>query len=144
MQFLKEIAADASERFKDTADAVWDSMRPTTKNSGKLKEASRIAGKYALTANLAMMMNFPDNAELFRDTFNVTGPHHTGAKRFFEDEETSDVGLILGRGANIAMVNNKQAQMAQGYADVLATSTLSDIQKMLPMLVAVSQMKGDK
>ena len=144
MQFLKEAAASAADKFKDTADAVWDALGPTTKNSGKLKVAHRVAGKYALTASLGMMMNFPDNAELFRDTYNLTGEGPTGAMKFFEDEETSEVGMLLGRGANVSMVNNQQAQMAQGYADVLATSTLDDIQKMLPMLMAVSNMKGEK
>lgn len=144
MQFLQEMAAAAADKFKDTADAVWDALGSNTKNSGKLKGAHRVAGKYALTAHLCMMMNYPDNAELFRDTFNLTGDGPTGAASFYEDEETSEVGALLGRGANVAMVNSQQAMMAQGYADVSATSTLDDIQKMLPMLLAVSHMKGDK
>ena len=144
MQFLQDLAAQAADKFKDTADAVWDALGPSAKNSGKLRESQRTAGKYALVSSMAMMMNYPDNAELFRDTFNLTGPGHTGASKFFDDEEVSEIGSVLGRSANVAMVNNQQAKMVQGYANVAATSTLDDILKMLPMLVMVSDMKGSK
>lgn len=144
MQFLQDLAAQTADKFKDTAEAVWDALGPTARNSGKLKESQRTAGKYALTASLGMMMNYPDNAEVFRDTFNLTGPGHTGAGNFLDDDELAGIGRILGRSANVSMVNNQQAQMVMGYADVTATSSLSDIQKMLPMLVAVTDLKGSK
>lgn len=142
MQFLYDMAAQVSEQFKDTAEAVWDAMGPSHRGSGKLREAQRTAGKYALTASLGMMLNFPDNAELFRDTFNLTGPGPTGADEFLSDTDLSAMGRVVGRTSAISSANNMQALMAQGYADVGATSTLEDIQKMLPMLVMVSDVKG--
>lgn len=141
MQFLYDIAAQASENFKDTADAVWDALGESHKGSKTLREAQRTAGKYALTATLAMMMNFPDNSDMFRDTFNVTGPGPTGADGFLSDKELASVGRLMGRGAAVASTNNMQARMVNGFADVTATSTLSDIQKMLPMLVLVGEQK---
>ncbi|WFZ78502.1 hypothetical protein MQM1_019 [Aeromonas phage vB_AsaP_MQM1] len=144
MQFLYDMAAQVSEQFKDTADAVWDAVGPSHRGSGKLKEAQRTAGKYALVASLGMMLNFPDNADLFRDTFNLTGPGPTGADGFLEDESLASMGRVIGRTAAISSANNAQALMAQGYADVGATSTLEDIEKMLPMLVMVSDVKGGR
>ena len=141
MQFLYDLAAQAGDNFKETADAVWDALGESHKGSKTLREAQRTAGKYALTATMAMMMNYPDNAELFRDTFNVTGPGPTGAGEFMGDKELESVGRLIGRGSVVAGANNSQAQMMNGFADVTATSTLSDIQNMLPMLMLVGEQK---
>ena len=141
MQFLQELAADTADKFKDTAEAVWDALGGPVKKSERLKEAQYSAGKYALTASLCMMMNFPDNADVFRDIYNLNGKGHTGAFSFVDDEELHDIGKVLGRASNVATVNNYQARMAVGHADVSATSTLDDIQKMLPMLVAITEGK---
>lgn len=141
MQFLYDIAAQVSEQFKETSDAVWDALGDSPKGSKTLRGAQRTAGKYAITATLAMMMNYPDNAEMFRDVFNVTGEGPTGASEFLSDKELSSLGRMLGRASSVAVTNNVQAFNIQGYADVSASSTLEDIQKMIPMIMFVGEMK---
>lgn len=130
MKFLRDIARKAANDFKNMADEVWDELGDTNGVPQAYKDVSRSAGKYALTSQLLMAMNFPDEAEVFRDSFNITNGGPTGAQGF----EGSPIGFMLDRVAEVAMSRNTAAIGTQGYGDVTQTSTIEDLGQLLPML----------
>lgn len=134
MEFLRKAAKAASEDFKELADSVWDSMGDTRGVPAAAKKAGRTLGKYALTSQLIMMFNFPDDADMFRDSFNVTGDGPTGASEF-----GGPIGTVLTNAADMAMQTNQEAINAQGFADISSTSTIEDIRKALPSLVKTKE-----
>lgn len=143
MEFLRKMAREAAMGFKDTADSVWDELGDIKGVPQAYKDVSRSAGKYALTAQLLMILNFPDNAEMFRDTFNTTNKGPTGAHGF----SNTPIGNLLNGVSELSMQNNASAIGSQGYADVTQTSTYEDLERMLPQLDALatkSPKKGSK
>lgn len=143
MDFIRKAAQAASEEFKETSEKVWERMGDTQGVPEELKKMGKTLGKYALTAQLGMMFNFPDDADLFRDSFNIIGDGPTGANEF-----TGTMHTILINASNIAQQINEEATNAQGFADISSTSTLSDITKLLPQLMAskkkidITKMRG--
>lgn len=137
MHFMDKLAADAATRFKETADRVWESLGgPEASQSKTVKGAKYSAGKYAVTATMVNMMNFPDNAPLFAHVFNVTGNGPDGVQGFAASKSVTAnrIARALDNTQNVAQNLALQATAAQGFADVSATSTLSDLNKILPVL----------
>lgn len=134
MDFLRKAAKAASEDFKDLADSVWEAMGDTRGTPEVVKKAGKTLGKYAIASQLIMMFNFPDDADMFRDSFNVTGDGPTGASEF-----GGPIGTALMNAADMAMSINQEAQNAQGFADIASTSTIDDVRKMLPSLMKVKE-----
>lgn len=127
MELLRKHARKAATSFKDLADDVWEEVGDT---KGLPKALGETAGKYALTAQLLMTMNFPDEAEIFRGGFNVTGRGPTGAQGF----EGTPIAHLLDNVAEVSMQRNTAAIGTQGFADVSQTSTIDDLGQLLPML----------
>lgn len=127
-------AKAASEDFKDLADSVWDSMGDTSGVPKAAKKAGRTLGKYALTSQLMMMFNFPDDAAMFRDSFNISGDGPTGASEF-----GGPIGTVLTNASDMAMQTNQEAINAQGFADISSTSTIEDIRKLLPTMMKTKE-----
>lgn len=134
MEFLRKMAQQSAEGFKEIADEVWDRLGDMKAVKG-YKEASRTAGKYALTAQLLMIMNFPDDADVLRHSFNVTGKGPTGSDGF----KGTRVGDILDAVADITKERNIQAVASTGYADISQTSTYDDLGRLLPQIVMVGE-----
>lgn len=134
MEFLRKATQAAGEDFKDLADAVWEQMGDTQGIPQALKNEGKTLGKYALAAQLAMMFNFPDDADMFRDSFNIIGGGPTGANEF-----TGTMHSILVNASDMAEGTNQEAIQAQGFADISSTSTFDDIRKMLPSLMKEQQ-----
>ncbi|AHK11874.1 hypothetical protein CHOED_014 [Vibrio phage CHOED] len=130
MEFLRKLARQSAEGFKDIAEEVWDEIGDTKGIPQGLKDAGRSAGKYALAAQLLMMINFPDEAETFRHSFNINGDGPTGATEF----EGTPYGRLLDGVAEAVQDMNASAIGVQGFADVTQTSSYEDLGKMLPML----------
>lgn len=130
MEFLRKLAKQSADRFKDTAEEVWDSLGDTSGVPQAYKDVSRSAGKYALTAQLLMIMNFPDEPEVFSETFNVTNDGPTGASGF----EGTPIGNLLSSVAKITQQRNVEAIGVQGFGDVTQTSSLKDLVEMLPLI----------
>lgn len=139
MKFLKDAAKKAAEGFKDLAEDVWDAMGDTSGAPEAVKKAGPTIGKYALTSQLLMMLNFPDSAEGLRDSFNVIGNGPTGARGF-----TGPLKASLENVAKISKDNNEQAQRLQGFADISSTSTYDDLANMLPVLTMMAEAKPTK
>lgn len=139
MQFLRDAAKAAGQGFKGIADEVWGSLGNTENAPEGAKVAGRTMGKYALTAQLLMMLNFPDDAEMYRDTYNITGGGPTGARNF-----KGTVGNLLARTAQVASSINMEAMEVQGFADISSTSTYDDLSKLLPQLTQVVEKKPAK
>lgn len=130
MEFLRKMAQQAADKFKDTADEVWDSLGDTSGVPQAYKDVSRSAGKYALTAQLLMILNFPDEPEVFSETFNVTNTGPTGASGF----EGTPIGHLLSSVAKITAQRNSEAIGVQGFGDVTQTSSLDDLVELLPLI----------
>lgn len=130
MEFLRKLAQQSAEGFKEIADEVWGELGDTSGAPQEFKDMGRSAGKYALTAQLLMTLNFPDEAELFRDSFNATGKGPTGANGF----EGTPMGHMLSQVAEASATRNAAAIGTQGFSDVTQTSTYDDLGKLLPQL----------
>lgn len=130
MEFLRKMARDSASSFKDLADTVWAELGDANSIPEEYKRISKSAGKYALTAQLLMIMNFPDNAEVFRDGFNITNEGPTGSKGF----QGSPVGSLLEGVAEISAHRNAAAIGTQGNSDVTQTSTYDDLDRLLPQI----------
>lgn len=130
MEFLRKMARQSATAFKDIADEVWDEVGDVKGISKEFKSIEHSAGKYALTAQLLMTLNFPDDAEIFRGSFNITGQGPTGSQGF----KGTPVGHLLDGVAEISMHRNAAAIGAQGFSDVSQTSTFEDLGKLLPQL----------
>lgn len=130
MDFLRKIAKDTATKFKDLADEVWDELGDTSGVPQAYKDVSRSAGKYALTAQLLMTMTFPDEAETFKDSFNITNDGPTGSQGF----SGTPIGHLLDSVAEITVQRNAGAIGTQGYSDVSQTSTIEDLGALLPRI----------
>lgn len=135
MEFLNKLARKAATDFKDIADDVWDELGDSSMIPKAMKDISTSAGKYALASQLLMAMNFPDDADIFRHSFNVTGNGPTGSKGF----AGTPIGHLLDSVADISLHRNTAAIGTQGYADISQTSTIDDLGKLLPNLRAMAQ-----
>lgn len=135
MEFLRKMAQQSAEGFKDIADEVWDRLGDMKGVPQGYKDTSRTAGKYALTAQLLMTMNFPDDADILRHSFNVTGKGPTGADGF----KGTGVGDLLDAVADITKERNLQAKGTTGYADISQTSTYDDLGNLLPMIRLIGE-----
>lgn len=133
MEFLQKIAEQAATKFKNLADEVWDELGDTSGVPQAYKDVSRSAGKYALTAQLLMTMNFPEEADEFRGSFNITNDGPTGAQGF----SGTPIGNMLNAVAEITIHRNTSAITAQGFADATQTSTIDDLGRMLPDIRAM-------
>lgn len=147
MEFMDKLAAKAAERFKDTADLLWEGLGgPTASKSKTVSNAKFSAGKYATLATMVLMMNFPDNAMVFRQAFNVTGNGPDGVEGFAASKSVT-ANAIARTLHNTHAVSQKlslDAIEATGKADVTATSTLRDIQQILPVVLRNVQTKDNK
>lgn len=133
MEFLRKLAQESAMGFKDLADEVWGELGDISGVPQAYKDISTSAGKYALTTQLLMTLNFPDDAEMFRDGFNITNKGPTGSEGF----KGTPVGNLLNGVSEIAMHRNAAAVGAQGFSDVTSTSTYEDLERMLPQLDAL-------
>lgn len=139
MEFLRQQAERTASNFKDLADEVWDELGDLKGVSQGYKDAGKSAGKYALTAQLLMTMNFPDNAEVFRDAFNATGKGPTGAEGF----KGTPIGGLLTAVAAISQHRNASAIGTVGFSDVTQTSTINDLGKDLPVIRRMLEKGGE-
>lgn len=130
MDLLRKTARQVATSFKDIADEVWEELGDTSGVPQGYKDVARSAGKYALTAQLLMTMNFPDEAEVFRNSFNITNDGPTGSEGF----SGTPIGNLLDGVAEVSSHRNTAAIGTQGYSDVTATSSIDDLGKLLPML----------
>lgn len=146
MQFVDKLAAQAADNFKQTADTLWSQIGGSASQSRTVSQAKFSAGKYATLATVAMMFNFPDNATIFRDTFNGTGNGPTGAAGMGADKDVTanEIGRLLANSSDAAMNFALQAFQQTGKADVVATSTLNDIQGLMPLLTRKPEPKAKK
>lgn len=135
MDFLRKQAQETAQGFKELADEVWDEVGDVSGIKGVFKGMERTAGKYALTAQLLMTLNFPDEADVFRDSFNNSGKGPTGSKGF----EGSPIAHLLDGVADVAQTLNASAIATSGAADISQTSTYDDLGKLLPRLRALSK-----
>jgi hypothetical protein len=141
MEFLRKLTAKKADLFKDLADDVWDELGDISKISKGMKQISRTGGKYALTAQLLMILNFPEEAEMLRDTFNITGKGPTGIKGF----QGTPMAHLLEATTAITIHRDAAAKEVQGYSDMGATSTYRDLNVILPQLRSmVKQTKPTK
>lgn len=130
MELLRKMARRTATSFKDIADEVWDEVGDTSGVPEGFKRAANSVGKYAFTAQLLMAMNFPDDAEVFRSSFNVTNEGPTGADGF----QGTPLAHILNTVAEISQERNTAAIGTQGFSDVTQTSTIEDLGRLLPMV----------
>lgn len=130
MEFLRKQAAQKAEGFKELADEVWDELGDIRGISKGMKQVAKTGGKYALAAQLLMMLNYPDEAEMLRDSYNVTGAGPTGAQGF----QGTPLAHMLDATAALVIHRNTSAISIQGYADAGATSTMKDLITILPQL----------
>jgi hypothetical protein len=130
MEFLRKMAQQSAEGFKQIADEVWDRLGDMKGVPKGYKDTARTAGKYALTSQLLMTMNFPDDADILRHSFNVTGKGPTGSDGF----SGTPVGDLLDAVADITKERNVQAKGTTGYSDISQTSTYDDLGNLLPMI----------
>lgn len=130
MELLRKIARETATSFKDIADEVWDELGDTSGIPEGFKKVSKSAGKYALTAQLLMAMNFPDDAEVFRSSFNITNEGPTGAQGF----KDTPLAHLLDSVADMSMQRNASAIGTQGFSDATQTSTIEDLGKLLPKI----------
>lgn len=140
MEFLRKMARESATGFKDLADTVWAELGDTSGIPEEYKGISKSAGKYALTAQLLMMMNFPDDAEVFRDGFNITNKGPTGAEGF----KGTPIAALLAGVSEVSMHRNASAIGTQGFSDVTQTSTYEDLDRLLPQLKAMAEKKPTK
>ncbi len=136
MKFIDDLAAQAADTFKDTADNLWGSLGGSASQSRTVRNAKFSAGKYATLSTMVMMMNFPDNSALFRDAFNAGGNGPTGASGMGADKDVTanEIARTLANTASLSMGMSYQAIQNQGSADMGKTSTLKDINKLMPIL----------
>lgn len=148
MQFMDKLAAEAANKFKETSDELWEFLGGPEASQSKTVRASRFsAGKYATLATMVLMMNYPDNATVFRDAFNVTGNGPDGVAGFAATKSVTAnrIARALHNTQVISQTLSLEAIRAQGYADITATSTLDDILQMLPVITSpVKPAKGKK
>lgn len=130
MEFLKEMARKSANDFKEIADDVWGELGDSSMIPKALKEISSSAGKYALASQLLMTMNFPDDADMFRNSFNATNKGPTGSKGFAK----TPIGHLLDSVADISAHRNAAAIGVQGFADISQTSTIKDLGEVLPQV----------
>lgn len=137
MELLRKIARQTATSFKDIADDVWDELGDTSMAPEGFRKTSRSSGKYALTAQLLMTMNFPDDAEIFRSSFNVTNAGPTGSHGF----KGTPVAHLLDAVADISQERNAAAIGTVGFSDVTQTSTINDLGKLLPIIRSMAKEK---
>lgn len=137
MEFLRKMARESGMGFKELADEVWAEVGDVSAVKSQFKGMEKSAGKYALTAQLLMTLNFPDDAETFRSSFNVTGKGPTGADGF----SGTSIGDMLNGVSEVAAQMNAAAIGTSGAADISQTSTYDDLGKLIPRLRTLS---GDK
>lgn len=145
MEFMDKLAAQAADNFKKTADGLWASLGgPKASQSKTVRKSKFSAGKYAVLATMVLMMNYPDNASVFRQVFNVTGTGPNGVEGFAASKSVTAnaIARALHNTQIISQTLSLEAIEAQGFADVSATSTLKDIQKLLPVITR--NVKGEK
>jgi len=137
MKFIDDIAAEAANSFKDISDMLWESLGgPEASKSSTVKTAKYTAGKYAVLSTMILMLNYPDNARVFRDAFNVTGHGPDGVEGFAASKSVTanKIARVLNNTQVVSETLSLEAIREQGFADVSATSTLADIKKLLPVL----------
>lgn len=146
MQFVDKLAAQAADNFKDTADELWAAIGKDASQSRTVRNAKFSAGKYATLATVAMMFNFPDNATIFRDSFNGTGNGPTGAAGFAQDKDVTanEIARTIANTADLSMNLALQAFEQYGSADIAATSTLTDVRNLIPLLTKKPEPKPKK
>lgn len=134
MDILRKVARQAATSFKDIADDVWDEVGDAKGVSQLVKGVPRSAGKYALTSQLLMAMNFPDEAPTFQHSFNITNDGPTGSVGF----QGTPIGHLLDSVAEVSQQRNASAIGIQGYAEAASTSTIDDLGNLLPKLRAMA------
>ena len=139
MDFLRKMARQSGQEFKDLADEVWAEVGSSF-DKDSFKGMERSAGKYALTAQLLMTLNFPEDATTFRDSFNFTGEGPTGAQGFMG----TPIQIALDGVAEMATVLGAQAMRDTGAIDVTKTSTYQDLDRILPELRRILAEEGEK
>jgi len=137
MEFMDKLAAKAADKFKETADSLWEGLGGTQASKSKtVRNAKFSAGKYATLATMVLMLNFPDNASVFRQAFNVTGNGPDGVEGFAASKSVT-ANAIARALHNTQVISQKlslDAIRETGNADVTATSTLKDIRQILPVI----------
>lgn len=148
MDFMDKLAAQAADNFKETAGDLWEFLGgPEASNSNTVRNARFSAGKYAVLATMVLMMNYPDNANIFRDAFNVTGNGPDGVDGFAASKSVTanKIARALHNTQVVSQTLSLEAIRVAGQADPTATSTLKDIRKLLPVLTTpVEQPKRKK
>lgn len=133
MDFLRKHAQQSAVGFKELADEVWSEVGATEGLRETFKGMEKTAGKYALTAQLLMTLNYPQEAETFRNGFNATGPGPTGSEGFAD----TPIGTMLDAVSELSQTLQAQAIGTTGAADISQTSTYEDLSKVLPRLRAL-------
>ena len=148
MEFMDKMAAQAADKFKETAGEVWEALGgQEASKSNTVRQARFSAGKYAVLATMVLMMNYPDNARLFRQGFNVNGNGPTGVDEFAATKSVTanKIARMLHNTNMLAEALSIEAIAATGRADPTATSTLTDLMQLLPILArAIEEEKPKK